>query len=84
VLQYVLPHQEAMTHIDVGDENSTPEQNTVRPDEVELSQAFEICGFRRRRCGAKPLVSGLRSGPFLHRLQLPRSSFDLVADFFTS
>jgi hypothetical protein len=28
------------------------------------------------------LVSGLRSGPSLHRLQLPSSSFGLVADFF--
>ena len=29
-----------MTHIDVGDYNSTPEQNLVRTDRVELSQAF--------------------------------------------
>jgi hypothetical protein len=26
VLRYVIPHQEVMTHIDVGDDNSTPEQ----------------------------------------------------------
>src|SRR6266436_5884037 len=31
---------EVMTHIDVGDDNSTPEQNMVRADRVELSQAF--------------------------------------------
>jgi len=30
----------------------------------------------------KALVSGLRSGPDLHRLQLPSSSFGLVAYFF--
>jgi hypothetical protein len=53
VLQYVIPHQEVMTHIDVGDDNSTPEQNMVRAHKVELSQAFEPCGFRRRRCRAK-------------------------------
>jgi hypothetical protein len=29
-----------MTHIDVGDDNSTPEQNMVHADKVELSQAF--------------------------------------------
>jgi hypothetical protein len=40
VLQYVIPHQEVMTHIDVGDDNSTPQQNMVRADRVELSQAF--------------------------------------------
>jgi hypothetical protein len=40
VLQYVIPYQEVMTHIDVGDDNSTPEQNMVRADKVELSQAF--------------------------------------------
>jgi len=34
------PHQEVMTHIDVGDDESTPEQNMVRADGVELSQAF--------------------------------------------
>jgi len=39
-LQYVIPHHEVMTHIDVGDDNSTPEQNMVRADRVELSQAF--------------------------------------------
>lgn len=40
VLQYVIPHQEVMTHIDVDDDNSTPEQDMVRADRVELSQAF--------------------------------------------
>ena len=40
VLQYVIPYQEVMTHIDVGDDNSTPVQNIVRADRVELSQAF--------------------------------------------
>jgi hypothetical protein len=29
-----------MTHIDVSDDNSTPEQNMVRVDQVELSPAF--------------------------------------------
>jgi hypothetical protein len=37
--KYVIPHQEVMTHIDVGDDSSTPEQSMVR-DRVELSQAF--------------------------------------------
>jgi hypothetical protein len=40
VLQYVVPHQEVMAHIDVGDDNSTPEQDLVRADRVALSQAF--------------------------------------------
>jgi hypothetical protein len=40
VLQYVITHREVMTHIDVGDDNSTPEQNMVRAGRVELSQAF--------------------------------------------
>jgi energy-coupling factor transporter ATP-binding protein EcfA2 len=40
VLQYVVPHQEVMTHIDVSDDNSTAEQNMVRADRVELSPAF--------------------------------------------
>ncbi len=40
VLQYVITYQEVMTHIDVGDDNSTPEQNMVRADGVERSQAF--------------------------------------------
>jgi hypothetical protein len=40
VLQYVITYQEVMTHIDVGDDSSTPEQNMVRADRVELSQAF--------------------------------------------
>ena len=39
-LQDVIPHQEVMTHIDVDDDNSTPEQDMVRADRVELSQAF--------------------------------------------
>ncbi len=39
VLQYVVPHQEVMTHIDVSDDNSTPEQNMVRADRVELPSA---------------------------------------------
>jgi len=39
-VQYVFPHQEVMTHIDVSDDNSTPEQNMVRADRVELSPAF--------------------------------------------
>jgi hypothetical protein len=39
-LQHLIPHQDVMTHIDVGDDNSTPEQNMVRADRVELSQAF--------------------------------------------
>jgi hypothetical protein len=30
VLQYVIPHQEVMTCFDVGDDNSTPEQNMLR------------------------------------------------------
>jgi hypothetical protein len=34
------PPRKVMTHIDVGDDNSTPEQNMVRADKVELSQAF--------------------------------------------
>jgi hypothetical protein len=40
VLQYVIPHQEVMIHIDVGDDNSTPEQNMLRMDRIELSHAF--------------------------------------------
>jgi hypothetical protein len=40
VLQNVVPHQDVMTHIDVSDDNSTPEENMVRADRVELSQAF--------------------------------------------
>jgi hypothetical protein len=40
VLQYLIPHQEVMTHIDAGDDNSTPDQDRVRADRVELSQAF--------------------------------------------
>jgi hypothetical protein len=40
VLQYAIPHQEVMTHIDVGDDNSTPEQNMLRTDRIELSHAF--------------------------------------------
>jgi hypothetical protein len=38
-LRYVVPRQEVMTHIEVIDDNSTPEQNMVRADRVELSQA---------------------------------------------
>jgi hypothetical protein len=34
VLQYVIPNQEVMTHIDVGDDNSTPEQNMLRTGRV--------------------------------------------------
>lgn len=30
----------SVTHIDVGDDNSTPERNIVRADRVGLSQAF--------------------------------------------
>jgi hypothetical protein len=65
VLQYVITYQEVMTHIDVGDDNSTPEQNMVRADRVELSQAFELCGFRRCRCRAELLgpVCGVRTIP---------------------
>jgi hypothetical protein len=40
VLQHVITYQKVMTQIDVGDDNSTPEQNMVRADKVELSQAF--------------------------------------------
>jgi hypothetical protein len=40
VLQYAIPNQEVMTHIDVGDDNSTPEQNMLRTDRVELTQTF--------------------------------------------
>jgi hypothetical protein len=40
VLQYVVPYQEVTTHIDVSDDNSTPEQNMGRTDKVEPSQAF--------------------------------------------
>jgi len=40
LLQYVIPHQEVMTHIDVGDDNSTTEQNMLRTDRIELSHAF--------------------------------------------
>ena len=39
VLQYVI-RQEVMTHIDVGDDNSTPEQNMLRTERIELSHAF--------------------------------------------
>jgi hypothetical protein len=39
-IEIVIPYQEVMTHIDVGDDNSTPEQNIVRAERVELSQAF--------------------------------------------
>src|SRR5271156_2225574 len=35
-IEIVIPYQEVMTHIDVGDDNSTPEQNIVRADRVEL------------------------------------------------
>jgi hypothetical protein len=40
VLQYDITYQEVMTHIDIGDGNLTSEQDTVRADRVELSQAF--------------------------------------------
>jgi hypothetical protein len=40
VLQYAITYQEVMTHIDVGDDNSMPEQNMGCADRVELSQAF--------------------------------------------
>src|SRR5258708_26983732 len=32
VLQYVITYQVVMTHIDVGDDNSAPEQSMVRAD----------------------------------------------------
>jgi hypothetical protein len=35
-----FPTKEVMTHIDVSDDNSTPEQNMVRADRVEFSPAF--------------------------------------------
>jgi hypothetical protein len=40
VLQYVITYQEVMTHTDVGDDNSTPEQNMARATGVELSRNF--------------------------------------------
>jgi hypothetical protein len=40
VLHYVIPHQEVMTHIDVGDDNSTPGENMLSTDRIELSHAF--------------------------------------------
>jgi hypothetical protein len=40
VLRYDITYQEVMAHIDIGDGNLTSEQDTVRADRVELSQAF--------------------------------------------
>ena len=40
MLQYVITYQDVMTHTDVGDDNSTPEQNMARATGVELSYAF--------------------------------------------
>jgi hypothetical protein len=40
VLQYGITHQEVMTHIDVADGNSAPEQNRVRATGAELSPNF--------------------------------------------
>jgi hypothetical protein len=40
VLHYVIPHQEVMTHIDVGDDNLTPEQNMLSTDRIEPSHPF--------------------------------------------
>ena len=40
VLQYVITYQEVMTHSDVGDDNSTPEQNMALATGVELSRTF--------------------------------------------
>jgi hypothetical protein len=40
VLQCDITYQEVMTLIDIGDGTLTSEQDTVRADRVELSQAF--------------------------------------------
>ena len=46
MLQYVIPHQEVMTHIDVGDDNSTPEQNVLRARiESNSHTPFEAADF---------------------------------------
>jgi hypothetical protein len=57
-LQYLIPHQELMTHIDVGDDNSTPEQNMVRADRVELPQAFWALRISPLPMPCDALVSG--------------------------
>ncbi len=80
MLQYVIPHQEVMTHIDVGDDNSTPEHNMLRTDRIELSQAFCLAGFAATDA-VRSLSVRFAVWTILHRLQ-PRSSLGLVADFF--
>jgi hypothetical protein len=75
VLQYVLTHQEVMTHIHVGDDNSTPEQNMVRA-EIESNSYGP---FRALRISPPPMpceafVSGFGSGPSLYRLPVIRSA----------
>jgi hypothetical protein len=53
----------------------------VRADKVEPSQAFRDLRMPPPM-PYEALVSGLRSEPSLHRLQLPGSNFGLVGDFF--
>jgi hypothetical protein len=45
VLKYVIPYQEVMTHIDVGDDNSTPEQNMVCADKSNSHKPFRLADF---------------------------------------
>jgi len=44
VLQHVIPQQEGTTHIDVGADNSTPEQ-TWCADRVELPGLLRLADF---------------------------------------
>jgi hypothetical protein len=92
--------QEVMTHIDVGDNNSTPEQlnagakHGARGYSRTLTGLLSLADFAAADA-VRSLVSGLRSGPSLHRLpvirslgaarlglQLPGSSLGSVADFY--
>ena len=64
-----------MTYIDVGDDNSAPEQNMVRADR---GWSRTPTGFLSLADSPPPMrceafVSPLRSGPFLHRLPVIRS-----------
>jgi hypothetical protein len=61
VLQYVVTHQEVMTHINVGTPTKRRFKMWCARIESNSHRPFEICGCRRLRCRAKPQcpVSGL-------------------------
>jgi hypothetical protein len=53
VLQNVAPHQEVMTHIDVGDNTQRRSETWCVRIDSNSPRPFKVCGCRRR-CRAKP------------------------------